>query len=107
MAIGPAKKSARLARVEKSSCPCHLKSHLNTTFLHTSITHINTSHAIDQRILFFDSVTLSSSQDAIIIFIPAKTIIKIAIATIDICKNVRIFHSVLQKTSLFINIFLW
>ena len=107
MAIGPAKKSARLARVEKSSCPCHLKSHLNTTFLHTSMTQINTSPAKDQRILFLDSVTLSSSPEAIMILIPAKTMIKTAIATTDICKKVIIFQRVLPKTSLFIKIFLW
>jgi hypothetical protein len=92
--------------LEKTSCQVHLKSHINTKFLHTSIIPIKISHAKDHKILFFASDTFLSSPPDIIIFIPFKTNIKIAIATRAISKKFIIDHNVVQKISLFIKIFL-
>jgi hypothetical protein len=105
IAIGQAKNNAKLAIVENKSLQPVI-SDIKTTFFHTAIIHINTSHAREYNILFLDSLTTSSLQVAVIILIHCNTKTNKQRATTEICKKVNIFHKTEPKTSELINIFL-
>ncbi|MBT3729150.1 hypothetical protein HOF65_07720 [bacterium] len=70
-----------------------------------SINQTNISHTRDHKILFFASVICSSLHLAVIILIPERIIINIAIHIIAVSINITIHQFIVSSNSfVFINI---